>query len=300
MPPRILVTGATGTVGGELVKLLCARGIVPVALVQSPEKVGSVNEGCSEVRVADLHDELETRDAFVRIDKLFLVTPAAVDQVELGERLIAAAAAAGVGHVVKLSVMGAELEPGTLFGRWQRAIEIAIEESGIAYTFLRPNGFMQNMAGSWGATIAADGRFYLPTGDAAVSWIDARDVAVAGAEALLDDGSAGRVLTLTGSEAITYGEVAAIISDVTGRRVEYVDVPEKLARANLAAAGVPEPLLGGIVEGWSAQKSGHSSTVTTDFADVTGVPPRSFGTFARDYRRAWLPSPAATGTLSAP
>ncbi len=294
------MTGAAGTVGGELVKLLCARGIVPVALVHSPEKVGSVYQGCAEVRVADLHNEAETRDAFVRIDKLFLVTPTTPDQVELGEGLLAAASAAGVGHVVKLSVMGAEREPGTLFGRWHREVEMAIERSGIAYTFLRPNSFMQNMAGSWGATIAGDGRFYLPTGNATVSWIDARDVALAGAEALLDEGFAGRVLTLTGPTANTYDEVAAMISDVTGRRVEYVDVPEEAARANLATAGIPEPLLTGIMELWSGQKSGSWAAVTADFADATGVPPRGFGAFAHDYRRAWLPSAAATGTLSAP
>jgi uncharacterized protein YbjT (DUF2867 family) len=300
MPPRILVTGVTGTVGGELVKLLCARGVVPVALVGSPEKVGSVYEGCAEVRVADLRDDLEVRDACVRIDKIFLVTPARPDQVELGERLIGAAQAAGVGHVVKLSVMGAQHEPATLFGRWHRAVEVAVERSGMAHTFLRANELMQTMAGSWGATIAASGRFCLPTGDAAVSLIDARDVAAAGVEALLDDGFAGRALTLTGPSAITFSEVAAIISDVTGRTVAFVDVPEEVARTDLAAAGIPEPILTGVMELWGGQKSGSSAAVTSDFADAVGVPPRSFGAFARDYRRAWLPGAAATGTLSVP
>ena len=98
--------------------------------------------------------------------------------------------------------------------------------------------------------------------------------------------------TLTGAEAITYRDVAAIISDVTGRRVEYVDIPEEAARASLSAAGIPEPLLTGATELWAVQKAGYSSFVTTDFADAAGVPPRSFGAFARDYRRAWLPLPA--------
>jgi uncharacterized protein YbjT (DUF2867 family) len=298
MAPRILVTGATATVGSEVVRLLCDCGVAPIALVHSPEKVGSVYEGCSEVRVADLHDERDTRDAFVRVDKLFLVTPVTPDQVELGGRVVAAAEAAGVRHIVKLSVMGADAEPGILFERWHREIETAIEQSGIAYTILRPNGLMQNMAGSWGATIAVDGRFHLPTGDAAVGYIDARDVAVAAVEALLDEGFAGRTFTLTGPELITYREIAAIISDVTGRRVEYVDIPEEQARAVLAGAGIPEPLLSGILELWAEQKAGHAAVVTTDYADVTGVPPRSFGAFARDYRRAWLPSAAPSGDLA--
>ncbi len=296
MQPRILVTGATGTVGSELVRLLCQRGVVPIALVHSPEKVGSVYEGCAEVRVADFHDERDTRDAFVRVEKLFLITPMTPDQVELGERLVAAAQAAGVRHIVKLSVFGADAQPGILVGRWHREIEVAIERSGIAYTVLRPNGFMQNMAGSWGATIAADGRFYLPTGDAAVGFIDARDVAVAGVEALRDEGFVGRALTLTGPEAVTYRDIAAIISDVTGRRVEYVDVPEEQARAGLAAAGIPEPLLTAVLEQWAEEKAGRTAVVTTDYADATGLPPRGFGAFARDYRRAWLPPEAPSGS----
>ncbi len=290
------MTGATGTVGSELVRLLCQRGVVPIALVHSPEKVGSVYEGCAEVRVAGFHDERDTRDAFVRVEKLFLISPMTPDQVELGERLVAAAQAAGVRHIVKLSVFGADAQPGILVGRWHREIEAAIERSGIAYTFLRPNGFMQNMAGSWGATIAADGRFYLPTGDAAVGFIDARDVAVAGVEALLDEGFVGRALTLTGPEAVTYRDVAAIISDVTGRRVEYVDVPEEQARAGLAAAGIPEPLLTAVLEQGAEEKAGRTAVVTTDYADATGLPPRGFGAFARDYRRAWLPPEAPSGS----
>jgi uncharacterized protein YbjT (DUF2867 family) len=298
MEPRILVTGATGTVGGEVVRLLCGRGVVPIALVHSPEKVGSVYDGCSEVRVADFHDDRDTRDAFVHVDKLFLVNPTTPDQVELGERLVGAAQAAGVGHIVKVSVIGADAEPGILFARWHREIEVAIEKSGIVYTFLRSNGFMQNMAGSWGATITVDDRFYLPTGDAAVGYIDARDVAVAGVEALLAEGFAGRTFTLTGPEAITYREIAAIISDVTGRRIEYVDIPEEQARANLAAAGIPEPLLSGILELWAEEKAGRAAIVTRDYADVTGLAPRSFGAFARDYRRAWLPSGAPSGAVA--
>jgi uncharacterized protein YbjT (DUF2867 family) len=298
MEPRILVTGATGTVGSEVVRLLCERGVVPIALVHSPEKVGSVHGGCAEVRVADFHDERDTRDAFVRVDRLFLITPVTPDQVELGERLVAAAQAAGVRRIVKLSVFGADAQPGFRIGRWHREMEMAIERSGIAYTFLRPNGFMQNMAGSWGATIAADGRFSLPTGDAAVGFIDARDVAIASVEALLDEGFAGRTFTLTGPEATTYRDIAAIISDVTGRRVEYVDIPEEQARAGLAAAGIPEPLLTAVLELWAEEKAGNAAVVTTDYADVTGLPPRGFGVFARDYRRAWLPSGAPSGTLA--
>jgi uncharacterized protein YbjT (DUF2867 family) len=261
--------------------------------VHAPEKVGSVYEGCSEVRVADFRDERDTRDAFVRIDELLLTTPTGPDQTEVGERLVEAAGSAGVRRIVKLSVMDADLEPATLVRGWHREMELAIERSGIPFTFLRPNAFMQNMAGSWGAGLSHEGRFTLPAGDGAVSWIDARDVALAGVEVLLADAFAGRALTLTGPEAITYRDVAAIISDVAGRRVEYVDVPEETARERLRKAGIPEPTLSGILEVWAVQKAGGASLVTTDFADATGVAPRGFGAFARAYRRAWT-SPSAT------
>lgn len=229
MEAKILITGATGNVGSQVAAQLCERGVPPVAVVHSADKAAAVKAHCAEVRVADLRNEQQVASVFEGIDKVFLVTPVTPDQLEIGDRLIAAADAAGVDHVVKLSIIGAAAEPGILLGRWHRHMEKMIERSRMRWTFLRPNGYMQNYIAAWGATIGTEGKIYLPVGDGAVSHIDARDVAAAGVEALLGDGHAGQAYTLTGEVAHTNTEIAELFAHVLEKPVEYVDVPEVAA-----------------------------------------------------------------------
>jgi len=290
MGAQILVTGATGMVGGEVVRQLSARGAPPIALVHSPDKAPALEDSCTEVRVADLRDEVTVREAVRGIDRLFMLTPVTPDQAEIGRTLVQAAADAGVQRIVKLSIIGADLEPGIALGRWHREMERAIEESGVAWTFLRPAGFMQNMAGLFAATVPAQGMFFLPCGDAAVSKADARDVSAVAASVLLDDGWEGQALTITGPEALTYHQIAALMAEASERPVTYVDVPEEAARAGLEQGGVPEPMLSAFMELWALEKAGQAAWVTDDAERVLGRPPRGFADFARDYAAAWKPA----------
>jgi uncharacterized protein YbjT (DUF2867 family) len=291
MRPRILVTGASGTVGSLVVRGLCDRGAHVVALAHTDVKATSIASDCAEVRVAELRDDRQARAALVGIDKVFMVTPVTPDQVEIGDEIAAAATDAGVGRIVKLSIMGADAAPASLFGRWHRHMEKSIERLGLPFTFLRPNVFMQNFIGRWGETIPGQGRILLPSGEAAVSYIDARDVADVAVETLLGDGHDGCVYTLTGPAAVTHAEIAAAISAASGRPVEYVPVPEEAARRSLAEAGVPEPLLGGVLGLWATQRAGEAASVTSDVEDVIERPPRRFEEFAREHAAAWRVGP---------
>ena len=228
MGPRILVTGATGTVGSQVTRLLCERGVPVIAAVRSPDRAPLVRAHCAEVRVADFGGD--PGELFAEVDKVFLITPDRPDEVEIGDRLIAAADDAGVDHVVKLSIIGAGDAAAGLFQRWHRHMERTIEDSGMRFTFLRPTVFMQNFLGTWGWAIRPDGRIYLPCGDSPVSYIDARDVAAVGVETLLRDGHAGKVYTLTGEVALAHAEIASIFARALERRIEYVDIAEDLAR----------------------------------------------------------------------
>ena len=287
MAVKILVTGASGAVGSEVTKLLCERGVPATAVVRSPEKAAGVAAHCVAVRVAELDKAAEVDALFEGVDKVFLVTPATTDQLELGDRMIAAADAAGVNHIVKLGITGAVDERGMLLGRWNRHMEKLIERSGMRWTFLRAGSFMQNYAGAWGHEIGTLGRIALPAGDGASSLIDARDVATAGVEALLGDGHADRAYELTGEVAHSNGELAELFTHVLGRPVEYADVPVETAREGLMTAGVPEPLLTATLELWDLQRRGGLADVSGDFADITGRQPRSFAQFIRDYGAAW-------------
>ncbi len=292
MGAQILVTGATGMVGGEVMRQLSARGAPPIALAHSADKAPALEALCTEVRIADLRDEAAVRAAVRGIDRLFMLTPVTPDQAEIGRTLVQAAAEAGVQRIVKLSIIGADLEPGIALGRWHREMERAIEDSGVAWTFLRPAGFMQNMAGLFGATVPAQGMFFLPCGDAAVCKSDARDVAAVAASVLLDDGWEGQALTITGPEALTYYQIAALMAEASDRPVTYVDVPEEAARAGLEQAGVPEPMLSAFMELWALEKTGGAAEVTDAVERVTGKAPRSFADFARDNAAAWKPAAA--------
>ena len=293
MGSQILVTGATGIVGGEVVRQLYARGTPPIALVHSADKAPALEGTCAEVRVADLRDEAAVGVALGGVDKLFMLTPVTPDQVAIGQTLVRLAADAGVQRIVKLSFIGADREPGVLLSRWHREMERAIEDSGVPWTFVRPAGFMQMMAGFYGATISAQGMFFMPCGEAAVCKVDTRDVAAVATSALLDDGWERQALTPTGPEALTYHQLAALMAEASGRPVTYVDVPEEAARAGLEQLGVPEPMVSGFLELFAMEKAGGAALVTDDVQRVTGKAPRSFADFARDYAAAW--APAATG-----
>jgi uncharacterized protein YbjT (DUF2867 family) len=292
MGSQILVTGATGIVGGEVVRQLHARGTPPIALVHSADKAPALESSCAEVRVADLRDEAAVRVAVSGVDRLFMLTPVTPDQVEIGLTLVRLATDAGVQRIVKLSFIGADREPGVLLSRWHREMERAIEDSGVPWTFVRPAGFMQMMAGFYGATIPAQGMFFMPCGGAAVCKVDTRDVAAVATSALLDDGWEGQALTPTGPEALTYHQLAALMAEASERPVTYVDVPEEAARAGLEQMGVPEPMLSGFLELFAMEKAGGAALVTDHVERVTGKPPRSFADFARDYAAAWAPAAA--------
>src|SRR5262249_5390584 len=144
MSNTILVTGATGTIGARVLKELAGKPDVVVrAAVRSKEKSGSLGSAATPVDFD--YSKPETIAAAVKgVDHIFLVTPTVPDQVALAKQLIDAAKAAGVRHIVKLSALGADAEPGIQLGRWHREVERYLEGSGVTYTFLRPNNFMEN------------------------------------------------------------------------------------------------------------------------------------------------------------
>ena len=192
---------------------------------------------------------------------------------------------AGVKRIVKLSALGTEMEPGIQLGRLHRAIERHLEASGIDSTILRPNNFMQNFL-SYNMP-DAEGVIYLPWGNAACSFIDARDIARVAAVALTEAGHAGKGYTLTGPAALNISEAAATLSRVTGRKISYVDVPEAAARGAMLGLGMPEWMVDGMMELHAVDKAGHAALVDGEVARITGMPARSFEEFARENAARW-------------
>jgi len=283
----ILVTGAGGTVGSEVVQELTHRGAKFRAAYNSPKKAEEAGKRGIDTVVID-YSKPETLDAALKgVDKLFLLSGGGGDQAQMEINAVDAAKRAGVKHIVKLSVWGAA-EEGFSFAKMHRPIERAIEASGIPYTFLRPNGFMQNMKNFYAGLIKEKGSFFLPGGETRISHVDVRDIASVAGQVLTTSGHDGKAYDLTGPEGLTYGQIAEKLSAATGKKINYVPISNDDFRKGMIGSGMPEPYADAMIDLIKHYEGGHASRVTSSVKDVTGKEPRSFDDFARDHRQAFL------------
>jgi uncharacterized protein YbjT (DUF2867 family) len=282
----ILVTGAGGTVGSELLKQLREQDAEVRAAFHSPEKAARAKSHGIDSVVLDFADRASIRAALKGIDKLFLLGPTLPNQIELETNVVEEAKNAGVTHIVKLSVFDAGGEKYT-FAKWHRAVEKIIERSGLTYTFLRPNGFMQNTLTYYLPTIKSDGAFYLPTKDSKEAAIDVRDIAAVAVQALTASGHENKVYELSGPEALTHEQIAQKLSAAAGRQIKYLDVPAAAFKQGAVGAGVPEAYADALLNLYQFYLTGGAAKVTNDVERVTGKKPRSFDEFARDHADAF-------------
>lgn len=289
MQTTILITGATGTVGREVVKELSVLG----EDVRIRAGVHSVVKGENLKRLPGVElvevefDEPESLEAaFTHIDKLFLITPFTENQVAWCKTLVDKAKSSGVKHIVKLSALGAGSEPGITLGNWHREMEEYIEESGIPYTFLRPASFMQNFSNYSGESIKQQGKFYQPTGEGKAGYVDVNDIAKVAVQVLLTEGHENKIYTLTGPEALSNAEIAQILSEVTNNEVSFVDVPEDAAR-QVMVEQMPGWMADAMLELYALQRAGQASTVDDTIEIVTGDKPNTFRDFALTHKSAF-------------
>ena len=277
----ILVTGASGTVGSELVRQLQAAGARYKAAYHSAEKAGKARGAGIDAVVLD-YDKPETLPPALKgADTVFLLSTLVAPELSV----VREAKAAGVSRIVKQSVWGAG-EEAFSFAKWHRPLERAIEESGLRWTFLRPNGFMQNVVNFMGATIKGQGAIYQPAGDARISHIDVRDLARVAVKVLTGSGHDGKAYELSGPAGITYGEVAATLSKVLGREVRYVPITPEQYKQGALGAGIPEPYADALVDLTRYYREGHASRVSPAVKEITGWEPIGFEQFARDHAAA--------------
>jgi uncharacterized protein YbjT (DUF2867 family) len=286
----ILVTGATGTIGSELVKQLKASGAPFKVAVSSQEKVEKAKAKGLDATLFDYTRPETLAPALQGVDTLFILSPPGLCPLE--KTLVDVAKPAGIKHIVKLSVAHADRED-YIFGREHRAMERCIEASGIPYTFLRANSFMQNFVNEYGESIRAQGAFFLPQADARVAHVDVRDIATIATKALAEPSRANRIYTLTGPESLSNFDIAAKLSTALGRDVTYVPVTDEEMRKAMKGAGVPDALIEGVVDLMRYYREGKAEEVTDDVERITGRKPISFDHFARDYASALKGSAAA-------
>lgn len=286
MPSPILVTGATGTIGRPLVAQLAACGADVRAMSSRP---GAAVPGAPAVPVVhgDWRDPASLRRACEGVELLFLLLPMAPDKPALAQAALQAARDAGVRHVVHLSSVGADAGSANAFARVQGEIEAAVAASGLAWTMLRPSGFMQNYV-TYGADMIRGGGYAAAHGDAQQALVDAADVAACAAAVLSAPAAhVGKVVEPTGARAWTQAEAMAEIARAIGRPVSYLPVDDAAVRAALQGMGMPEPLLGWMVALGGLIRDGLGRRPTDDVQRVTGRAPATFEAFVQAHRGAW-------------
>jgi uncharacterized protein YbjT (DUF2867 family) len=280
----ILITGATGTNGKEIVTRLEKLGAPVRALVRDPEKAATLfGKGVQLVR-GDLGDPASLAPALAGADVAFLLTAVDQRQNEWQTNFINAARAAKTGHVVKYSGMNATLDSPSLLLRMHASTDKRLVESGLSYTLLQPNSFMQNFLGS-AATIASQGAVYMPMKDARQSMVDVRDIADCAVKILTAPAAhAGKAYTFTGPESLTCNDVAGKLSAVLGKKVTYVDVPNQAAVEGMLQAGMPKWNAETVGELLQYFATGAAARGTEDVAKILGRPPITFDQFASDFK----------------
>jgi uncharacterized protein YbjT (DUF2867 family) len=264
---------------------LRANGAPVRAFVRDPEKAASTLGSDVDLAIGDFDDPPTVRRALEGIDSVLLTASDGPQKVAHETSLIDIIAAEGESRVVKLSTVGAGTADGPQFDVHGQ-IEAHLEGSGLPWTLLRSSYYMTNLLGSADAIKNTD-MLFAPVGDAQVAMIDPRDVAAVAARALTEDGHLGNSYVLTGPQAITFGDVAAHLSEVTGRSITFVDVPEEAAREQLNGAGLPEFLVELIIGSCRALRAGVAAEVTDEVRKLTGRTARGFAEFARDHA-AWF------------
>lgn len=284
----VLVTGATGTVSTALLAALKGKpGLKLRALVRDPAKAEKLEKDGIEVVSGDLEEPETLADAFVGVDILFLLTPASALEPSMGSNAVTAARRANVKHIVRNSAIKAAHEAPNRNGRLHALVEESVKASGIPWTILRPHYYMHNLLSS-ANSVASDGVLYMNMGDAPVGMIDARDVGAFAAKIIENPAKhASKVYTPTGPESTTMAQAAEDLSEVLGKPVKYVALPQEAARQAMLGFGLPRWFVGNVVDYGTVYSGGWGDFVTNDFKDITGHEARSFKQFAMDFAPAF-------------
>ena len=276
----ILITGATGLNGTELVRRLSAKGTPVRALVRTMARAEAISLLPNvEIAEGDMARP-ETLTAALRgVDRAMLISSSDPTMLDVQSSFIDTARKVGVRHVVKLSGIIPELDSPFRFARMHAEIEKRLEDSGVAYTHLRAGEFMPSYFRQV-PSIVARGVLALPMEEARIASIDIGDVAEVAATVLTTAGHEGKTYPLTGPEALTMAEVAEKLSAATGKAIRYVDVPPEEAKQAQLARGVAPYLADALAELFAERRKGKESVVWPTIQEVFGFHPTSFDEFA--------------------
>ena len=282
MSGKILVTGATGKVGSEIVKQMVAQHLEVRAGAHHPDKTKA--PAGVEVVHFDYADPASIKAALEGVEGLFFMSPPPqAESSQMAQTVVDLAKQAGVKHIVKLSAAGAESNETMQL----RIDEKMVEASGIPYTHLRPSFFNQNFSTGQAQSIK-QGAIYLPAGDGKTGFIDTRDIAAVAIAAFTNPAKhANKAYTLTGSEALDHYQVVELISKAAGKEIKYVAMSDEEYRAMANSQSWPQPVIELMSNLYGMVRQGWTAGLSSDVSAVLGREPITFAQYARDYAQVW-------------
>jgi len=279
---KILVTGATGSNGRQLVVSLLNKGGIDVrAFVRNAEKAADLADAGADVVTGDFDDVEALATAVSGVDTVVLIAPPGPDAPQQNSNVIRAASAAGVRKIVRLSAILAASDGPTDNSRLHAISDAELQESGMVYVILRPNYFMQNAFMST-ETISGENLIYAGMGDGRLSMIDVRDVVDSLAQCATSDRADNQILDLGGPESISFHEMADAFSEALGREIRYVPVSPEAVRQSLLDAGFGEWMAGVLRDYSQAYSEGKGDFVNGNVEMLSGHPARSVHRFAQE------------------
>ena len=282
MENKILVTGATGNIGSEIIKLLKTKNADFVAGTSNGEAIKDVKT--VKFNFAD-NDSL--KNAFKGITTLFLLLPSHPEAANWGENAIKLAKESGIKHIVRSSGMFANANSDLLIEKLLGSTDKFLKESGISYTITAPSSFMQNFS----TTIASDyksGMVYQAADDAKISWVDVRDIAAVNVEVLLNPNKyLNQTLTITGSKSLNYEEAINKMNEVLNKETKYVAIPNESATKAMADMHFPQFIIDLLISLNNSIMQGNFVETTDTVEKVLGRKPIAFKQFINDYKDSW-------------
>ena len=282
----VVVTGATGTVGRRLVGLLRDQGVAVRAVSRHSMPATAATRGVEFIR-ADLRDARAVAAAIAGVERLFLATPLEEDMAAVAERVAEQACRAGVRQLVRLSAFGAGDEPSTRLAEIHSRTDACLQSMGVACVLLRPNAFMQNTLTYFADSIRRHHDFRAPQGSGRVSVIDADDIAAVAARVLSQSPPPGGCFELTGGEALSNADLAAVLTRVLGRDIRYVETELEETRATLVAAGMSPWLVDIVMDLYAFSARGGAERVSGEVERLLGRAPKSFAAFVAENAAAF-------------
>lgn len=282
----ILLTGVTGKTGGASVQALLKKGVPLRAIVRNAEKAAGLKAAGVELVVGDVSDRTVLEKALAGVDKAFMTLPNGEHQLDMEKQFIDIAKAQGVKHLVKMSSMEAVPDARSPIAKIHFEAGEYLKKSGLAWTLMQPNYFMQNFLASAG-TIKAQGKFFLPMAQGKTVMNDTRDIGACVAAVLTGSGHEGLAYEITGPEVLGFADAAERFTKVLGRKIEYVYVPMDSYRQTLAKFLTNEWHLNAVCALFQEIADGHDWRVTDGVQKLTGKAPIPLEQFIRDHEAAF-------------